>query len=490
MAAKAIMLQGTGSDVGKTVLVAGLCRAAKKRGLKVRPFKPQNMSNNAAVADIPGDKLGGEIGRAQWLQAIACGVAPTVHMNPVLLKPQTDIGAQVVVQGKVFGEARARDYQALKARLMDAVLDSWAKVAEGADLVIVEGAGSPAEINLRSRDIANMGFATRANVPVILVGDIDRGGVIASVAGTHLILPEEDRRMIVGYLINKFRGDVSLFDDGIKAIENFTGWRCFGVVPWLKAAARLPSEDSVVLERLASGEKRALKVAVPMLSRIANFDDLDPLKAEPQVEVVFVPPGQHLPEDAGLVIIPGSKSTIGDLLRFRENGWDRDLVAHRKRGGHVVGICGGFQMLGRVVRDPDGIEGSATETEGLGLLDVETVMQPEKTVRNVSARSVQFDLPLEGYEIHLGRTTGPDTLRPSAVINGADHGAVSADGKVSGSYLHGLFSADAFRAKFLENLGVKGGGIDYRAEVERALDEIAAELEIHLDCDAIFGLAR
>ncbi|TIM42497.1 cobyric acid synthase [Mesorhizobium sp.] len=490
MAAKAIMLQGTGSDVGKTVLVAGLCRAAKKRGLKVRPFKPQNMSNNAAVADIPGDKLGGEIGRAQWLQAIACGVAPTVHMNPVLLKPQTDIGAQVVVQGKVFGEARARDYQALKARLMDAVLDSWAKVAEGADLVIVEGAGSPAEINLRSRDIANMGFATRANVPVILVGDIDRGGVIASVAGTHLILPEEDRRMIVGYLINKFRGDVSLFDDGIKAIENFTGWRCFGVVPWLKAAARLPSEDSVVLERLASGEKRALKVAVPMLSRIANFDDLDPLKAEPQVEVVFVPPGQHLPEDAGLVIIPGSKSTIGDLLRFRENGWDRDLVAHRKRGGHVVGICGGFQMLGRVVRDPDGIEGSATETEGLGLLDVETVMQPEKTVRNVSARSVQFDLPLEGYEIHLGRTTGPDTLRPSAVINGADDGAVSADGKVSGSYLHGLFSADAFRAKFLENLGVKGGGIDYRAEVERALDEIAAELETHLDCDAIFGLAR
>ncbi|SIT59773.1 Cobyric acid synthase [Mesorhizobium prunaredense] len=490
MAAKAIMLQGTGSDVGKTVLVAGLCRAARNRGLKVRPFKPQNMSNNAAVADIPGDKLGGEIGRAQWLQAIACRVVPTVHMNPVLLKPQTDIGAQVVVQGKVFGEARARDYQALKARLMAAVLDSWAKVGEGADLVIVEGAGSPAEINLRSRDIANMGFATRANVPVILVGDIDRGGVIASVAGTHLILPEEDRRMIVGYLINKFRGDVSLFDDGIKAIKSFTGWRCFGVVPWLKAAARLPSEDSVVLERLASGEKRALKVAVPMLSRIANFDDLDPLKAEPQVEVVFVPPGQHLPDDAGLVIIPGSKSTIGDLLRFRENGWDRDLAAHRKRGGHVVGICGGFQMLGRVVRDPDGIEGSVTETDGLGLLDVETVMEPEKTVRNVSARSVQFDLPLKGYEIHLGRTTGPDTLRPSAVINGVDDGAVSADGKVSGSYLHGLFSADAFRAKFLENLGVKGGGIDYRAKVERALDEIAAELETHLDCDTIFGLAR
>ncbi|MER8502497.1 MULTISPECIES: cobyric acid synthase [unclassified Mesorhizobium] len=488
--AKAIMLQGTGSDVGKTVLVAGLCRAARNRGLKVRPFKPQNMSNNAAVADIPGVSGGGEIGRAQWLQAIACGVPPTIHMNPVLLKPQTDVGAQVVVQGKVFGEARARDYQALKGRLMDAVLDSWATVGEGADLVIVEGAGSPAEINLRSRDIANMGFATRAGVPVILVGDIDRGGVIASVAGTHLILPDEDRRMIVGYLINKFRGDVSLFDDGIEAIEKFTGWRCFGVVPWLKAAARLPSEDSVVLERLTSGEKRALKIAVPVLSRIANFDDLDPLKAEPQVEVVFVPPGQRLPQDAGLVVIPGSKSTIGDLLKFRENGWDRDLAAHRKRGGHIVGICGGFQMLGHVVRDPDGIEGSVTEAQGLGLLDVETVMEPEKTVRNVSARSVQFDLPLEAYEIHLGRTTGPDTLRPSAVINGVDDGAISADGKVLGTYMHGLFSADAFRAKFLESLGVKGGGIDYGAEVERALDEIAAELETHLDCDAIFGLAR
>ncbi|MBZ9958023.1 cobyric acid synthase [Mesorhizobium sp. B2-2-4] len=490
--AKAIMLQGTGSDVGKTVLVAGLCRAAKKRGLKVRPFKPQNMSNNAAVADIPGDNRagGGEIGRAQWLQAIACGVPPSVHMNPVLLKPQTDVGAQVIVQGKVFGEARARDYQALKGRLMDAVLDSWGKVGEGADLVIVEGAGSPAEINLRSRDIANMGFATRADVPVVLVGDIDRGGVIASVAGTHLILPEEDRRMIVGYLINKFRGDVSLFDDGINAIEAFTGWRCFGVVPWLKAAARLPSEDSVVLERLASGEARALKVAVPMLGRIANFDDLDPLKAEPQVEVVFVPPGKPLPQDAGLVVIPGSKSTIGDLLKFRENGWDRDLLAHRRRGGHVVGICGGFQMLGRIVRDPDGIEGSVTEAEGLGLLDIETVMEPEKTVRNVSARSVPFDLPLEGYEIHLGRTTGPDMLRPSAIINGAEDGAVSADGKVVGTYMHGLFGADAFRGRFLESLGVKGGGIDYRAEVERALDEVAAQLESHLDCDAIFSLAR
>ncbi|PWK69059.1 adenosylcobyric acid synthase (glutamine-hydrolysing) [Aminobacter sp. AP02] len=488
--AKAIMLQGTGSDVGKTVLVAGLCRAARNRGLQVRPFKPQNMSNNAAVADTPGEPGGGEIGRAQWLQAIACGVKPSIHMNPVLLKPQSDIGSQVVVQGKVYGHAKARDYQSLKPKLMGAVLESWTKLGEGADLIIVEGAGSPAEINLRPRDIANMGFATRADVPVILVGDIDRGGVIASVAGTHLILPEEDRRMIVGYLINKFRGDASLFDDGITAIERFTGWRCFGVVPWLKAAALLPSEDSVILERLAGGEKRALKVAVPMLGRIANFDDLDPLRAEPQVEVVFVPPGQRLPDDAGIVVIPGSKSTIGDLMHFRENGWDRDLDAHRRRGGHIVGICGGYQMLGRVVHDPLGIEGNVKEAEGLGMLDIETVMEPEKTVRNVEARSVRYGEPLSGYEIHLGRTTGADCTRPTAVINGVDDGATSADGKVFGTYLHGLFGADGFRGRFLESLGIRGGGIDYRAEVERALDEIAEHLERHLDCDAIFAAAR
>jgi adenosylcobyric acid synthase len=488
--AKAIMLQGTGSDVGKTVLVAGLCRAARNRGMQVRPFKPQNMSNNAAVADIPGAAGGGEIGRAQWLQAIACGVKPSIHMNPVLLKPQSDIGSQVVVQGKVFGYAKARDYQELKPKLMGAVLDSWQTLGEGAELIVVEGAGSPAEINLRPRDIANMGFATRAGVPVILVGDIDRGGVIASVAGTHLILPEDDRRMIVGYLINKFRGDASLFDDGIKAIGHFTGWPCFGVVPWLKAAALLPSEDSVILERLAGGEERALKVAVPMLGRIANFDDLDPLRAEPQVEVVFVPPGQRLPEDAGLVVIPGSKSTIGDLLLFRDNGWDRDLEAHRRRGGHVVGICGGYQMLGRIVHDPLGIEGSVTRAEGLGLLDVETVMAPEKTVRNVEARSVRYGEPLSGYEIHLGKTTGADCVRPTAVINGVDDGATSADGKVFGTYMHGLFGADGFRGRFLESLGIRGGGIDYRAEVERALDEIAEQLERHLDCDAIFAAAR
>jgi adenosylcobyric acid synthase len=488
--ARAIMLQGTGSDVGKTVLVAGLCRLARNRGLRVRPFKPQNMSNNAAVAELPGEAAGGEIGRAQWLQALACDAVPSVHMNPVLLKPQTDIGAQLIVQGRMIGVAEAGDYQVLKAKLMDAVMDSWARVKEGADLVIVEGAGSPAEINLRERDIANMGFATRADVPVVLVGDIDRGGVIASLVGTHHILPEGDRRMIAGYLINKFRGDVSLFDKGVTAIGQYTGWRCYGIVPWLKEAVQLPSEDSVILERVAEGARKALKVAVPLLGRIANFDDLDPLRSEPHVDVVFVPPGKRLPPDARLVVIPGSKSTIPDLADLRENGWDRDLQEHRRRGGHVVGLCGGYQMLGRIVRDPHGIEGAAGEAEGLGLLDVETVMEPEKRVRNVAARSLRFDTPLTGYEIHLGRTTGPDCLRPVTLIDGVEDGAASADGKVFGTYLHGLFGADRFRAKFLESLGVKSGGLDHRAEVERALDAIAGQLERHLDCEALLGEAR
>jgi adenosylcobyric acid synthase len=487
--ARSLMLQGTGSDVGKSVLVAGLCRAARQRGLRVRPFKPQNMSNNAAVADIPGGGEG-EIGRAQWLQALACGVRPTVDMNPVLLKPQSEIGSQIVVQGKVWGQAKAREYQSLKPRLMDAVMQSWQTLRAEADLVIVEGAGSPAEINLRPRDIANMGFATRADVPVVLVGDIDRGGVIASVAGTHLVLPDEDRRTIAGYIINKFRGDASLFDDGISAIDRFTGWRCFGVVPWLAASRCLPAEDSVVLERAGALSGGRFKVAVPVLGRIANFDDLDPLKAEPGVEVVFVRAGDRLPADAGLVVLPGSKSTIADLAEFRANGWDDDIAAHAARGGHVVGLCGGYQMLGRTVRDPDGIEGAVREARGLGLLDVETVMAPEKTVRTTVARSVPFDTPLSGYEIHLGLTKGPDCERPAIRVGDRMDGAISSNSRIMGTYLHGLFASDPFRKAYLASLGVDGVGADYLAGVEAALDEIAEALERHLDCDALFLLAR
>lgn len=475
--ARAIMLQGTGSDVGKTVLVAGLCRLAANRGLRVRPFKPQNMSNNAAVSDD-----GGEIGRAQWLQATAARVPSSVHMNPVLLKPQTDHGSQIVVQGHVHGQARARDYQRLKPELMSRVIESFNIVSEGADLVIVEGAGSPAEINLRAGDIANMGFARTAGVPVVLVGDIDRGGVIASIAGTHLILPPEDRAMITGYIINKFRGDVSLFDDGIAAIGRFTSWPCFGVVPWLKHAGRLPAEDSVTLERLAKGQNRALKVAVPVTPRIANFDDFDALAAEPAVELVFVRPGQRMPADAGLVVLAGSKATISDLLALRAEGWDREILAHARNGGRVIGICGGYQMLGRSIRDPHGIEGGIREVEGLGLLDVETTMEPEKRLANSRARSMAFGgVALEGYEIHLGRTEGPDHLRPYVEIEGRPDGAVSADGRVAGTYLHRLFDSEGFRRALLAGYGIEGGAEDYRQSVDRALDGVAEELAAHLD---------
>ncbi|PDT03528.1 cobyric acid synthase CobQ [Rhizobium chutanense] len=481
--ARAIMLQGTGSDVGKTVLVAGLCRLAANRGLAVRPFKPQNMSNNAAVADD-----GGEIGRAQWLQSLAARTPSSVHMNPVLLKPQSENGSQIIVQGRVFGQAKGRDYQRLKPQLLGAVLESFETVAAGADLVVVEGAGSPAEINLRPGDIANMGFATRAGVPVVLVGDIDRGGVIASLVGTHAILADEDRAMIAGYIINKFRGDVSLFDDGIRAIEGFTGWPCFGVVPWLPGAGRLPAEDSVVLERLARGGSGALKIAVPVLPRIANFDDLDPLRTEPDVELTFVRSGERLPADAGLIVLPGSKSTISDLADFRAEGWDRDLQAHVRRGGRVIGICGGYQMLGRTVRDPLRLEGGTLEMPGLGLLDVETEMAPEKTVRNSQARSTEYDTPLAGYQIHLGITHGPDCDRPSAIVDGAPDGALSADGRIMGTYLHGLFGSDTYRARLLQSFGLSSERKNYRESVDQALDEVASGLERHLDPRWLAGL--
>ncbi len=489
--ARALMFQGTGSDVGKTVLVAGLCRAAVRRGLKVLPFKPQNMSNNAAVADPGEDGIGGEIGRAQWLQALACGVAPSVHMNPVLLKPQSENGSQVVVQGKVQGTARGRDYQALKPQLMAAVLESFGKLTAKADLVLIEGAGSPAEVNLRAGDIANMGFATRASVPVVLVGDIDRGGVIASLVGTHAILAPDDRAMIAGYLINKFRGDQSLFDEGLQIITRHTGWRSFGVLPFVEAARRLPAEDSVALERLGRGSRNGkVKIAVPVLGRISNFDDLDPLAAESDVDLVFVHSGERLPADSALVILPGSKSTLADLAQLKANGWDKDILAHHQRGGRIIGICGGYQMLGTMVRDPDGIEGNICEAQGLGLLDAETVMEGVKTTRNVNAVLEDGNMPLSGYEIHLGRTTGPDCARPMVLINGRPDGAVSRDGLVSGCYLHGIFGSAAYRAKLISSLGGRSSGGDHLSNVEAALDELAMRIEECLDVEALLTAAK
>jgi len=482
--ANSIMFQGTGSDVGKTVLVAGLCRLASNRGIKVLPFKPQNMSNNAAVADD-----GGEIGRGQWLQAVASRATPSIHMNPVLLKPQSETGSQIVLHGKVWGQARAQDYRTIRLQLLDGVLESFDTLSKQADLILVEGAGSPAEINLRAGDIANMGFATAANVPVALVGDIDRGGVIASLVGTHTILPQADRDMIKAYLINKFRGDVSLFDDGLEAIKSFTGWTSLGIVPWLEAAKRLPAEDSVVLERLAGGIDGNFKIVVPKIPRIANFDDFDPLTAEPSLDVEFIDPKDPIPDDTKLVILPGSKSTVSDLKCLIEHGWREKLQRHIGAGHSVLGVCGGFQMLGRKIFDPEHIEGQEEDVDGLGLLDIETVMEPLKITQNLTARSDLFDAQINGYEIHIGRTTGPDCARAFCYVGEKADGAVSTDGKIMGTYMHRLFDADEFRQAFFKSLGADVSDINYHQLIDDTLDEIADQLDRYLDFDAILSIA-
>ncbi len=480
----AVMIQGTGSNVGKSTLVAGLARACKLRGLAVRPFKPQNMSNNAAV--VAG---GGEIGRAQAVQARAAGVTPSVHMNPVLLKPETDTGAQVIVQGRRVGTLKARDYRNRETSLLPVVLESFALICEDADLVLIEGAGSPAEINLRAGDIANMGFAEAADVPVVLVGDIDRGGVIASLVGTHAVLPPKERARIKAFLVNKFRGELRLFDDGVRAIEEMTGWPCLGVVPWLPQAAFLPAEDAVDLHAGTRRPDGALNIAVPMLPRIANFDDLDPLAQELAVRLTFLPPGQVLPANTDLVVLPGSKSTIADLQFLRQQGWDIDLQAHVRRGGRVLGLCGGYQMLGRSIADPDGVEGPAATVAGLGLLDIETVLTPEKVTRPTGGIHVATGERVEGYEIHLGRTDGPDCARPVIMIGERPDGASSADGRVEGTYLHGVFAADAFRRSYLARFGISSR-LSYQAHVEGALDALARHLETHLDLDRLLAIAR
>lgn len=478
----ALMLQGTGSNVGKSMLVAGLCRWAARRGMRVAPFKPQNMSNNAAVTVD-----GGEIGRAQALQARAAGLEPHTDMNPVLLKPETDLGAQVIVQGQRFATVRARDYARLKPQLLEQVCASFARLRAAHDLVIVEGAGSPAEVNLRAGDIANMGFARAAKVPVVLCGDIDRGGVIAQIIGTQAILDPQDAKQIRGFVINKFRGDPSLFDAGYQLIETRTGWPGFGVLPWFADSWRLPAEDGMDIS--APPRRHGLHVVCLGLSRIANFDDLDPLAQEPQVRLTMLRAGQPIPGDADLVIVPGSKSTRGDLAFLRAQGWDIDLAAHHRRGGHVLGICGGYQMLGRSIDDPDGIEGPAGKDAGLGLLQIDTVMTTRKTLTRQKARHVPSGMDFSGYEIHIGRSAGPDCTRPFAALDGRMDGAISADGRVQGSYLHGMFGDDSFRAAYLAGFG-RSSETGYDAQVDATLDALADHLETYLDVAGVLAVAQ
>ena len=479
------MVQGCGSDVGKSTLVAGLCRLFTNRGLRVRPFKPQNMSNNAAVTPD-----GGEIGRAQAVQAQACRVPPSVHMNPILLKPQTDVGAQLIVRGEMRGAFSARAFHALKPDLLNLAVESFRALQAEADLVMVEGAGSPAEINLRQGDIANMGFARAAGTPVVLVGDIDRGHVIAALAGAHRVLADEDREMIKGFVINKFRGDPNLFVDGRREIVRFTGWRDLGMAPWLAAARRLPAEDAVVLQARTTGRAAAVKIVAPLWRSLANFDEFDALNDEPEVKFAFVPPGEPLPGDADLVILPGSKSTLPDLAMMRAEGWDIDLLAHVRRGGRVLGICGGYQMLGRYIADPDGVDGPPGEAAGLGLLDVETQMTAAKTLSPAAGSLAVGDAAFEGYEMHVGATTGPDAARPFLIHgDGGLDGAVSAGGRIAGTYVHGLFDRASARAALLRPLGVEAALGDRSAEVDAALDQIAATLAECLDIDAIARIA-
>ena len=576
MPARAIMIMGTGSDVGKSLVVAGLCRHFANAGYRVAPFKPQNMSNNAAVT---GD--GGEIGRAQALQARAARCPMTVDLNPVLLKPQSEAGAQIVVQGKVIGSVRAREFQNRKRALMPAVLESFGRLRAAYDLVFVEGAGSASEINLRANDIANMGFAQAAGLPVVLVGDIDRGGVVASLVGTKHVLAPADAALIKGFIVNKMRGDPSLFADGMAAIAEMTGWQALGLVPHFAAANRLPAEDALALrpsrghnpspqpslhgrgspavpvdkafplqphpladavtpsgqlakasllgegqgEGVHASEGRELRIAVPLLPFISNFDDLDPLRLEPGVRVEMIPRGQPLPAAADAVLLPGSKATIADLEAFRAEGWDIDLAAHVRRGGRVLGLCGGFQMLGREIADPDGIEGPPRTVPGLGYLDFATALTGGKTLRRVSGAA--YGAPFEGYEMHVGESQGEALTRPFLHFeDGCPEGAVSADSRVAGCYVHGLFASDAFRRAWLatfdwevpphpcplsregrgdrllnghnlpplplrERAGARGSfPLSYNALIEQTLDELAAHLAQHIDMEALLKLAR
>lgn len=482
----ALMIQGCGSDVGKSLLVAGLCRLLTNRGFVVRPFKPQNMSNNAAVT-----AGGGEIGRSTALQALACRAAPSVDMNPVLLKPQSDMAAQLIVLGRRVGTRQAGTYAQDRGDLLRIVLDSFRKLQREAQVVLVEGAGSPAETNLRAHDIANMGFAHAADVPVVLVGDINRGHVIASLVGAHAVLEPADRERVRGFIVNKFRGDAQLFQEGMSTIEQRTGWPSMGLVPWLHAAGGLPAEDAVQLEDDRPARPGArIKIAIPHLPHIANFDDFDPLQLEPDVQLAFVAAGRPLPLDAHLIILPGSKATIADLEFFRAQGWHIDLQAHVRRGGRVLGICAGYQMLGRVVRDPQRIEGERESCPGLDLLNVQSTMTSQKTLRSVAGIELASGARIAGYEMHLGMTGGPATGRPMIRFDdGALDGAISADGRIAGCHVHGLFVAPEFRAAYLAALGAHSAGEDHAQRIDRCLEEIAGALESALDMAALLRLA-
>jgi adenosylcobyric acid synthase len=459
-----LMVQGTTSDAGKTTLVAALCRLLARDGVRVAPFKPQNMALNSAVtAD------GGEIGRAQALQAIAAGVAPHTDMNPVLLKPSSDIGAQVIIHGKVRADMNARDYYNYKPVAMAAVLESYRRLREGYDAVIVEGAGSPAEINLRERDIANMGFAEEVDCPVILVADIDRGGVFAHIIGTLACLSESEQRRIAGFVINRFRGDIMLLEPGLAWLEQRTGKPVLAVLPYLHGLY-LDAEDAVASAQAQPG---TFRVAVLLLPHMSNHTDFDPLRAHPEVDLQFVGQGQALP-DTDLLIIPGSKNTRGDLAWLQSQGWPARIARHVRYGGKLIGICGGFQMLGHSVSDPHGTEGAAGDSAALGLLDIRTTLTRTKRLARVTAQCAFADASASGYEIHLGSSAGAAMDKPAFYIDGQAEGARSEDDQILGTYLHGVFDAPDACAALLRWAGLHTDTtVDSARLREASLDRIA-----------------
>jgi adenosylcobyric acid synthase len=460
-----LMVQGTTSDAGKSTVVAALCRLLKNANVMVVPFKPQNMALNSAVtAD------GGEIGRAQALQAIAAGLAPHTDMNPVLLKPSSNTGAQVVIHGKVRADMHARDYHQYKTVAMDAVLESYARLREQYQSVIVEGAGSPAEINLRDRDIANMGFAEAVDCPVILVADIDRGGVFAHFVGTLSCLSQSEQDRIVGFVINRFRGDIALLEPGLDWLEQQTGKPVLAVLPYLHGLY-LDAEDAVQPVQASQG---AFRIVVPSVPRMSNHTDFDALRVHPDVDLQFVRHDEAKP-GCDLLIIPGSKNTRGDLAWLRAQGWGEYITRHLRYGGKVIGICGGFQMLGASVADPYGVEGEPGQSRGLGLLEMHTELTQDKRLAQVSGRCAFADASASGYEIHMGVSTGPALERPAFYFDGRAEGAISDDGQLLGSYLHGMFDDPQACAALLRWAGLDSGHtVDSAALREASLDRIAA----------------
>ncbi|MEX6502595.1 cobyric acid synthase [Pseudomonas zhanjiangensis] len=469
-----LMVQGTTSDAGKSTLVTALCRWLRRQGVAVAPFKPQNMALNSAVTED-----GGEIGRAQAVQAQAAGLAPHTDMNPVLLKPNSDIGAQVIIHGRAISSMDAAAYHDYKRVAMDAVLASHGRLSAAYPVVMVEGAGSPAEINLRAGDIANMGFAEAVDCPVILIADIDKGGVFAHLVGTLALLSESEQARIQGFVINRFRGDIALLQPGLDWLEQRTGKPVLGVLPYLMDF-HLEAEDAIDVRQAAKAGE-VLKVVVPVLPRISNHTDFDPLRLHPQVELSFVGPGQAIPS-ADLIILPGSKSVRADLAFLREQGWEAAIGKHLRYGGKLVGICGGLQMLGARIDDPHGLEGAPGSSLGLGLLEFATVLEPEKQLRNVRGRLCLEDAPVSGYEIHAGVSAGAGLNGAVQLDDGRVDGGVSADGQVLGTYLHGLFESGPACSALLRWAGLRQvRQVDYQALRERDIERLADLVEAHLD---------